>query len=163
MRHRTAKLDRIAVQLSGLCLLHCLALPLVIAFVPVLGLTEHWHDRFHQIMLFFVVPIAAVALGRGFVMHRHRRVIGLGGLGVALLATAALLVHPHAHIGHTITGEAAERWVTVAGALILAAAHVINARALQVLRHAHAQCVHGAADTPADAHDVRAMRSIGPQ
>ena len=37
MHHRTAKLDRIAVQLSGLCLLHCLALPLLIAVVPVLG------------------------------------------------------------------------------------------------------------------------------
>ena len=162
MHHRTAKLDRIAVQLSGLCLLHCLALPLLIAVVPVLGLTEHAHVFFHQLMLFGVVPIAVMSLGRGYIVHRRARVPFLGVLGVALLAAAALVVHPHAHIGPTVTGEAAERWITVAGALILAGAHTINARAMRYKRHAHRRCLHAPASASADT-DVRAAGSIGPQ
>ena len=142
MPYRTAKLDRIAVQLSGLCLLHCLALPLLIACLPVLGLAEHGHEPFHELMLVVVVPLAVVSLGRGFARHRQARVIGCGALGVALLAVAALLVHPHAHIGHTVTDEAAERWMTVAGALILAGAHIVNARALRREPYLHQDCVH---------------------
>ena len=150
MSYRTAKLDRIAVQLSGLCLLHCLALPLLIACLPVLGLAEHWHERFHELMLVFVVPLAVVSLGRGFARHRQARVVGCGALGVALLGMAALLVHPHAHIGHTLTGKAVERWMTVAGALILAGAHVMNARALRQEPHLHRDCLHAVAATDQD-------------
>tara|TARA_B100000925_G_scaffold205833_1_gene156470 strand:- start:38 stop:526 length:489 start_codon:yes stop_codon:yes gene_type:complete len=162
MHHRTVKLDRIAVQLSGLCLLHCLALPLVIAVVPVLGLAEHGHAFFHQLMLLVVVPVAMISLGRGYIVHRRARVAFFGVLGVALLATAALLVHPHAHIGPTVTAETAERWITVAGALILAAAHTFNARAMRDKRRAHRRCLHAPATSSADP-GVRAAGSIRPQ
>ena len=55
--------DRIAVGLSGLCLLHCLLLPLVITALPFLTLIGESH--FHVQMLVAVVPVTAVAIVPG--------------------------------------------------------------------------------------------------
>ena len=78
----TGKLDKTAVALSGLCLVHCLALPLLIAVFPVLGFTVVEHETFHQLILIVVIPTTAIALGVGCRRHRSRLVAVLGILGV---------------------------------------------------------------------------------
>ena len=52
----TDKLDKAAVILSGICLVHCLAFPLLIALFPVFGFSFVSHTTFHQIILVVVVP-----------------------------------------------------------------------------------------------------------
>ncbi|ROO24438.1 hypothetical protein SAOR_14680 [Salinisphaera orenii MK-B5] len=131
----TGKLDKTAVALSGLCLVHCLALPLLIAVFPVLGFTVVEHETFHQLILIVVIPTTAIALGVGCRRHRSRLVAVLGILGVLALVVAAFVVH-------AMGTEALERTVTVAGGLVLAAAHVRNfvlTRALHDHRHHAAQ------------------------
>lgn len=122
-------LDTVAVGLSGLCLVHCLALPLLIALLPLVGATLIDHESFHQIILIAVVPTTAIALGSGYIRHRRAAIAALGAVGIGALAFAAFALHAlHAH--------AMETWITVAGGLILAVAHIRNFRHCR--HHGHA-------------------------
>jgi hypothetical protein len=112
-------LDGAAVALSALCLVHCLALPLVVAGVPFLAQFAETH--LHYQVLVIVVPLSTVALGLGFRRHRDPRILGGGALGMLLLVLGAT-------VAHTQLGLAADRIFTVAGSLVLATAHWKNSR-----------------------------------
>jgi len=129
-------LDTVAVGLSGLCLVHCLALPLLIALFPLFGASLIEHETFHQLILVAVIPTTAVSLGAGYRRHRHRPVAYLGVAGVAALVFAAFALHAlHAHHSET--------WITVAGGLMIASAHVGNFRRCRHAGHATGHCCGG--------------------
>lgn len=117
MRIATVRvLDGSAMSLSGLCLVHCLALPVLAALLPALGPWTH-AEWVHVAIVLFAAPIAAFALARPVHGERPPRALtALGGLGVALLALGAF------------GSPAIETPVTVAGSLCLAAAHLWNWR-----------------------------------
>ena len=115
----TGLLDNAAVALSGLCLLHCLALPMVIAVLPFLG--QFGEGHFHVQMLVAVLPVSIIAFAFGFRRHRSKRVVAWGGVGVLLLMVGGT-------IAHDSYGIVADRLLTICGALILAAAHYFNNR-----------------------------------
>jgi len=123
----TRKLDQTAVALSGLCLVHCLLLPVLLALFPLIGFDFMGHETFHQLILIVVVPTTAAALGVGCWRHRSGLVALLGTAGVAALIVAAFAVHAMGTLE-------LERGVTVAGGLLLAAAHIRN---FQLARHRH--------------------------
>ena len=55
--------DRLAIALSSLCVIHCLATPLLLIILPSFGaLFADSHELFHQIILFFVLPVGLAAL-----------------------------------------------------------------------------------------------------
>lgn len=112
-------LDRAAVALSGLCVLHCLALPLVLVAAPVLGQLADTH--FHLQMLIAVVPVSALALGLGFRRHRNPLMLVWGSIGMTLLIVGATWAHYR-------MGLTADRLMTLFGSLILAATHYANSR-----------------------------------
>ena len=115
----TSLLDNAAVALSGLCLLHCLALPMLIAVLPFLG--QFGAGHFHIQMLIAVVPVSIAAFALGFRRHHSRSVVAWGGVGVLLLMVGGT-------IAHGSYGIVADRLLTICGALILAAAHYFNNR-----------------------------------
>jgi hypothetical protein len=117
----TGKLDKAAVVLSGLCLVHCLALPLVIALFPVFGFTVVEHSTFHQLILIVVIPTTVLALGAGYRRHRRHAVPLFGALGVIALVVAAFGAH-------ALGADILERSMTVVGGLLIATAHVQNFR-----------------------------------
>lgn len=110
-------LDGAAVALSGLCLLHCLALPFVVAGVPFLAQFAETH--LHYQVLVVVIPLSVLALGLGYRRHRNGRIVLAGALGMSLLVIGAT-------VAHTELGIAADRFFTVTGSLVLAAAHFFN-------------------------------------
>ena len=114
-------LERAALAGSFACLVHCLALPLLIASLPALSTMLSIPESFHIWVLAFAAPAAALALWQGRQKHGAVYPLLLGVVGLVLLATGALLV------GQT----AAETPVTVAGSLVLSLAHIANWR----LRH----------------------------
>ena len=117
MSKSTSWLDGAAVGLSALCLVHCLALPLMVAGLPFLrGFAD---DHFHEQMLIVVLPLSIVALGLGYRHHRSARIISAGIVGMALLAIGATVAHSH-------WGLAADQAFTIVGALTLAVAHYFN-------------------------------------
>jgi hypothetical protein len=115
----SSALDQVAVGLSGLCLAHCLLLPLIIAVVPFFGHLGSGH--FHLQMLAFVLPISAIALALGYRRHRQRAIIAWGTLGMLLLVVGGTLMHKN-------FGLTADRLFTIAGALTLAVVHYFNNR-----------------------------------
>lgn len=112
-------LDKAAVALSGLCLLHCLALPLFLLLVPFLGTMSL--DRLHGQMLVVVIPVSVVALLLGFRRHRRRMVLLAGSVGMVLLIIGGTFAHNR-------LGITADRMLTIAGAVVLAFTHYRNSR-----------------------------------
>ncbi|MDO8411427.1 MAG: MerC domain-containing protein [Phenylobacterium sp.] len=122
MKLSTARLlDGSAIGLSGLCLIHCLVLPVAAAFAPLLGL---WGEA-EWVHLAFVVLAAPLSVG-ALLLTQPRRLgpISLAAAGLALLVVG-LLYHE------------AETFLTVAGGLALASAHLMNWKG-RASRHHHA-------------------------
>lgn len=110
-------LDKSAMTLSGLCLVHCLAGTLVLA---VFAAGSEWlnHDL-HLVGLLVALPLAAVALWRGVAVHGRIGVAVLGAVGITLMAASLV-------VGH---GAAGEILLSVIGVALLGLAHWWNLRA----------------------------------
>lgn len=115
-------LDRAALGASALCLVHCLALPLIIAALPALSHLLSVPESIHVWILLFAVPTAGLAFVTGRARHGASYPLMIGAVGLIALA-----------IGVAFDSTRLETPVTVTGSLLLAAAHIANWR----LRHAH--------------------------
>jgi MerC mercury resistance protein len=122
--------DRIAIALSTVCIVHCLALPLALVIVPVAALVVDGDGHFHQLMLWLVVPTSVLGFGLGYRVHGHGGLVALGALAVAILALVAFY-------GHGLWSTAVEVLVSVAASALLASAHWRNFREVRRL-HSHA-------------------------
>ena len=110
---KSSLIDATAVTLSGLCVVHCLALPVVAAFLPVLGqFTEA--EWIHKVLVLIAAPLS---LGAAFqAQSGKKRVVFLllAGFGLLLMVLAAFV-----HALHDV-----ETPMTVIGASFLASAHI---------------------------------------
>jgi hypothetical protein len=123
-------LDRIAITLSTICIVHCLAMPLVIAMLPIAAITFGSDGHFHALMLWLVVPTSAVGFALGYRVHAKAGIVAAGMAAVAILAVVALW-------GHDAWDATSEVVVNVAASLVLASAHWRNFREVQRI-HRHA-------------------------
>lgn len=107
-------LDILSMSLSGLCVLHCLALPVIAGFLPSLGTLLGW-DGFHQVLVLTALPasIWAIASKKGW---RRFDVILPLGLGFAFLTLAAFIPALKSY----------ETPMSILGALMIAFAHWRN-------------------------------------
>lgn len=121
-------LDALAMLLSGLCLLHCLALPVLVAALPLAASSLVVDERFHQWLLLGAVPTSLFALGWGWRRHHSPLVLWLGVIGLILMVFAAFGVQ------FEWIDATGERALTVAGAVMLAIAHLRN---YQLRHHGH--------------------------
>ncbi len=103
--------------LSGLCLLHCLTLPLIVAGLPLLAGFSDSH--MHLQVLLVVVPLSVVALALGYRRHRNAMIVWAGFAGLLILFIGATVVHDH-------LGETADRVVAITGSIVLAVTHYLN-------------------------------------
>lgn len=115
-------LDGLAISGSALCLVHCLATPvLLLASAPLLAAAMPDAELFHVGVLAVMAPVSVAALFLGCRRHQDRTVFVLGALGLLVLVLAAWL-------GHDGLGELGEPAATVFGGLLLAAGHLRNYR-----------------------------------
>ncbi len=121
-------LDALAMLLSALCLMHCLALPLLVAALPLAASSLVADERFHQWLLLGAVPTSVIALGWGWRRHRDNLVAWLGVIGLILMVFAAFGIQAG------LIDVKAERVLTVIGAVMLAIAHLRN---YQLRHHGH--------------------------
>ena len=110
----TWRLDRLAIGLSGLCLVHCLATTMFLAVIATAGgaLGAEW---IHEVGLVLAMIMGAVALGRGIFEHGYMMPSAVGGLGVGVMAGALTLPH-----------DGSEAIYTMMGVVILALGHRLN-------------------------------------
>ncbi|MEO0425740.1 MAG: MerC domain-containing protein [Pseudomonadota bacterium] len=121
-----AAIDGTAVCLSALCLVHCLALPLVLSIAPWIVPGMVADERFHLWAVLLALPISVIGISRGVLGHRHTVVAALAGLGLLSLLAGALWVE----------GKNQEILFSVFGATVLAGAHLLNWRLSRGLRAA---------------------------
>ncbi|MEJ6669442.1 MAG: MerC domain-containing protein [Pseudomonadales bacterium] len=128
-------LDRIGVFLSATCLLHCLALPVLLTIAPITQTGLMDEQTFHLVLLWFILPVSLIALGIGCRQHKDLIIVLLGGTGLSLLLFAGLL-------GHTYLSPPTERVLTVVAGLILAAAHLRNFKICRATNCDHEDSTH---------------------
>jgi len=130
MKNIQALSDKSAITLSFLCIVHCLALPVVVVLLPVIATFNLQDEVVHWWMLFAVVPISLYALTMGCKKHKNYNVMAFGLLGLVILIVTPFL-------GHDLLGESGESLLTTIGALVIAGGHVINQR---LCRRSDCQC-----------------------
>ncbi len=122
--------DKMAISLSLLCVLHCLALPLLLVLLPSLVALQLDNEAFHLWMVLAVIPTSTYALTMGCKRHKQYRFLAFGVIGLFLLLSAL--------VGEEIIGEVSEKILTVLGAVCIAYGHFRNFRLCQ--QHEECPC-----------------------
>jgi hypothetical protein len=117
----TAWLDRTGVLLSAVCLVHCLALPILLTLIPMTQLGWLDEQLFHDLLLTVILPTSVIALCLGCHRHRQWKILGVGFVGLGILAVLSLV--PHALIAPLV-----ERLLTIFAGCLLVFAHIANFR-----------------------------------
>jgi hypothetical protein len=88
-QHQGCTLDSLGIFASVLCMVHCAAMPFLMAVLPVVGMSCLQGHFAHQILAFFVVTFACAAVLPAYLKHRNTLVLGLmlAGVSIVLFAT----------------------------------------------------------------------------
>jgi MerC mercury resistance protein len=109
--------DGLGLSIAGLCLVHCLATTIVLAFIASAG-GALLDPVIHEIGLFLAIIFGVLALGKGLWDHGFIMPAAIGALGIGMMAGALTLPHGGTEILWTILGVA-----------VLALGHDLNHRA----------------------------------
>jgi hypothetical protein len=113
----TSRLDRMAMGLSGLCLVHCVATAVLLGLLASAG-GFLGQPIIHEVGLSLAMIIGSFALGRGILEHGFMMPSAVGALGLGVMAGALSLPH-----------DGREPIYTVIGVMILALGHRLNVMA----------------------------------
>ena len=112
-----AKLDKISVLISVVCLVHCVSFPFLLLVGTSVSALAFFSDHLlHQVLLFLVLPLSYFSLVGGYRTHGNLAIgvpalVGISCLGIGVY------FHDHA---------AAELSLTIVGSVLLASAHLFN-------------------------------------
>ncbi len=113
---RNVGIDRLAIGLSGLCLVHCVASAVLVTMLASAG--GLLDPRIHEIGLGCAVILGSLGLGRGVFVHGFMMPSSIGGIGLGTMAGSMTM-------GEDLAGTV----VSVLGVMILALGHDLNRRA----------------------------------
>jgi hypothetical protein len=114
------------MSVGVLCAVHCLALPVLMALVPVAGLELVFGEGLEWTFAIVAVILAGLSVLPGFLwVHGRLLPLCLGVLGIVLLLA-----------GRTLADEegGVELYVVLTGALSMVLAHATNARLCRACR-----------------------------
>jgi hypothetical protein len=113
----SSRLDRIAMALSGLCAVHCVATAVLLALLASAG-GMLGKPIIHEVGLSLAMIIGAIALGRGIREHGLLLPSAVGVVGLGTMAFAM-----------TLHESGNEPVITIIGVSILALGHRLNVMA----------------------------------
>ena len=115
---RSGVIDRLAIGVSGLCLVHCVATAVLLTMLASAGglLVD---PIFHEVGLMVALLLGVVGLGRGIMIHGFMLPAAIGSLGLGMMAGTLTLNH-----------GGVEMLYSIVGVLILALGHDLNRRAV---------------------------------
>ena len=114
-------IDNLGITISSVCAIHCVLLPAIFIIAPYSFLASH---EFHEALIYFILPCAAVAFTLGCRKHGDIKVAIMGSFGIILLASSILLheiFHSDEHSEELMTVL-----ITVAGSIMLILSHLRN-------------------------------------
>tara|TARA_B100001121_G_scaffold249929_1_gene225713 strand:- start:720 stop:1262 length:543 start_codon:yes stop_codon:yes gene_type:complete len=100
--------DKLSICLSLCCILHCIALPVIILMIPSFASLWINNEKVHVILVLFAVPISLFAMAKSLRIHHNYKCISLAVIGLSLLV-GAIFMHDinfgseNSHIGHKET------------------------------------------------------------
>ena len=110
----TERLDRLAMGLSGLCAVHCVATAVLLGLLSAAG-GILGPPIIHEVGLTLAMLIGSFALGRGILQHGFMLPSAIGALGLGVMAGALSLPH-----------DGREALYTIIGVMIVALGHRLN-------------------------------------
>ena len=111
------RFDALGLTLSGLCLLHCVALPVAaFSFPTSLGLLADQDTLAHIVLLALALPFGGIAFFSSWRRHRALGTLIIGLIGLVVMALGVSHVFGHDN----------EIVLTIVGVLTVAVAHSIN-------------------------------------
>lgn len=113
--------DRVAVIVSGLCLVHCISTMIFVALLSTAA-GALLDPIVHEIGIGIAIALGMFTLGRGVLDHGYIMPAAIGGLGLGIMMGAITIGHQGAHGGGEII-------FTMLGVGILALGHDLNYRA----------------------------------
>lgn len=115
---KNGTMDRVAMTLSGLCLVHCLATALLVGTLSTVG-GLLGSPIIHETGLALAIILGVLALGNGIAEHGRFLPPSIGGLGIGAMTAALTLPH-----------GGSEMVATMIGVGLLATGHYLNRLAL---------------------------------
>ena len=115
---RNGTIDRLAIGLSGLCLVHCVASAVFVALLASAG-GFLLNPAFHEVGLTLAIMLGMIGLGRGIAQHGFMLPAAIGSLGLGMMAGALTLGH-----------DGGETLYSILGVATLALGHDLNRRAV---------------------------------
>lgn len=115
-------LDFASMGISGLCVIHCVLLPVLVAALPFLGMISQ-NEAVHKILVIIAIPLSVLALWRSG-GWRRTGITAPMATGLLMLALAAFLIELDPY----------EAYLSVIGALLVAGSHAVNYGGLKLFR-----------------------------
>lgn len=110
----TSRLDRLAMGLSGLCAVHCVATAVLLGLLASAG-GLLGRPIIHEVGLTLAMILGAIALGRGIREHGFLLPMAVGTIGLAIMGFAM-----------TLHESGYEPLLTILGVGVLALGHRLN-------------------------------------
>ena len=111
-------IDRLAIGVSGLCVVHCIASAVFVVFLASAG-GVLLNPIFHEVGMMIALVLGVLGLGRGILVHGFMLPAAIGSLGLGMMAGTLSMEHGGINTLYAI-----------AGVLILALGHDLNRRAV---------------------------------
>jgi uncharacterized membrane protein YfcA len=113
------QLDNLGACVSSLCLVHCVCMPLLLAFAPTLAHVIPGDELTHRLLGLLVVCAGVPSFWIGYRKHHRKRVLAMGIAGICMVLGALAT-------GDRFNSHAAEIAVTMLGSSVLTLAHLTN-------------------------------------
>ena len=114
-------IDNLGITISSICAIHCVLLPAIFIIAPYSFLASH---EFHEALIYFILPCAAIAFTLGCRKHGDLRVALMGIVGIALLGSS-VFIHEFFH-SEEHSEELTTVLITIAGSAMLILSHLRN-------------------------------------
>lgn len=111
--------DNLGIWASALCVVHCIATPILLSMSVVFVHLIPGEEKTHRTLAVGIAALGAIALAKGFRTHGRRRILGIMTTGLAFIFAGAFY-------GDRLPSHGYEVAVTMTGSLLMIAAHRMN-------------------------------------
>lgn len=116
-------IDRAGISISGICAVHCMITPVLIATIPSLG-GIFSHLWIHLVILAFATPVAIYAF---IFQGESRKITAFAVCGLLILFLAVgMEIFSHSLEAHLTANIPSPHMLNIIGGLILGVSHFLN-------------------------------------
>ncbi len=116
-KNKPAFWDRLGIGLSGICAIHCLLVPVIVALIPLWPAFEEFHGYTHFIFFVAIAPTVFFSL-----KNKHN------SIWASIFLISGLLIIFLAWLFNETLGEYGEAGITLVGSIFLIIGHWVNYR-----------------------------------